>query len=718
MPSRSLRIRSCFGFALFGLLASAMFSAPVPPVAPPRPHVVRSPHGDRSDEYYWLRDDTRKNPEMLAYLEAENAYFKAMTAPTQAATDALYAEIVGRVQQDDASVPQRRGDWWYYVRYETGKQYPLHARRRGSPTAPEEIMLDGNALAAGHAFYQIAGTSVSPDGQLLAWLEDTVGRRQYTLRFKHLATGEVLPERVGNLQAGLAWASDNRTLLYIERDPQTLLGFRVRKHRLGTDPQTDPVVYEEKDPTFYLSLQRSRSGRFIQIHARQTVAHEVRVADAADPDLRFRTLLPRERGHEYNLEDSGSDWIVRTNWQAKNFRLVRAPMASVADRTTWRDVIPHRPDGFIHDFEVFRDFLAVAERSGGLRRIRIKAWADGAEHVIAATDAAFTTALDNNPEVDSEVVRYTYTSPTTPRTTYDYHMGTRRRTELKREPVLGRFDPADYVCEFLRAPARDGTPIPVSVVYRKGLKRDGTAPLLQRGYGSYGSSRDPSFSSADLSLLDRGVVIAIAHIRGGQEMGRDWYEQGKLLQKMNTFTDFIAVTDYLVAARYAARDRVAAVGGSAGGLLMGAIVNLAGEKYRAIVAHVPFVDVVTTMLDPTIPLTTNEYDEWGNPAQKPFYDYMLAYSPYDQVAQKPYPAMLVTSGLWDSQVQYFEPTKWVARLRARKTDSNPLLLKTNLSAGHGGRSGRLERYRETAEEFSFLLDRWGIAATAPAASGR
>ncbi|AOS43660.1 Protease 2 [Lacunisphaera limnophila] len=685
-------------------------AAPVPPVAEKRPYVVPSPHGGRTDEYYWLRDDTRKDPAVLAYLEAENAYREAMTAHTQATEEALYTEIVARIKQDDASVPYRKAGWWYYTRFDAGKEYPIHARKRETLTAAEEVLLDGNTLAAGQKFFQIQQSVVSPDARILAWSQDNVGRRQWTLHFKDLTTGEVLPDRLENTTGEIAWANDNRTVLYVEKDPVTLLGVRVRKHVLGTAPATDAVVYEEKDNTFYLSVGKSRSDRFIEIVLDQTLTTETLVADASDPALVFRPVLPRERGHDYTVEDAGDDWIIRTNWQAKNFRVIRVPMARVADRTAWQDVIPHRTDGFVQNFAVFKDFLAVGERAGGLRQIRIKAWADGAEHVIGATEPAYTMALAQNAETDTPVVRYTYTSLVTPSTTYDYDMGTRTQTLLKRTPVLGTFDPANYQSEFLRAPARDGTLIPVSIVYRKGFRRDGTAALLQYAYGSYGISSDPTFSSARLSLLDRGAVVAIAHIRGGQEMGRDWYESGKLLRKQNTFTDFIDVTDYLVKQGYAAKDRVAAEGGSAGGLLMGAIMNLAGEKYRAVVAHVPFVDVVTTMLDETIPLTTNEYDEWGNPADKAYYDYMLAYSPYDQVAAKAYPATLVTAGLWDSQVQYFEPAKWVARLRARKTDNNPLLLNMNMSAGHGGASGRFQRFREVAESYAFLFDQWGISA--------
>ena len=699
-----------------GMFASAALAAPAPPMAEKRPYAVRSPSGERQDEYYWLRDDTRKNPEMLAYLNAENAYREAMIAHTKPAEEALYQEIVARIKQDDASVPYRKQGWWYYTRYDTGKEYPIHARKRGTLAATEEILLDGNALAAGQAFFQFGQTAVSSRGRILAWAQDTVGRRQWTLRFKDLTTGEVFPERIENTTGDIAWANDNRTLFYVEKDPVTLLGIRVRKHVLGSDPKSDPTVYEEKDSTFYLSVGKSRSDRFIEIGLRQTLATEMRVADANDPKLEFRVVLPRERDHEYEIEDFGDEWIIRTNWQAKNFRVVRAPMNRVADRAAWRDVIAHRSDGFVHGFAVFKNFLAVNDRSGGLRKIRIKAWGDGAEHVVTAAEPTYSTSLARNAEIDTDVVRYTYTSMVTPLTTYDYDMRARSQTQLKREPVLGPFDPKEYQSEFVQAKARDGTAIPVSIVYRKGFKPDGTAALLQRGYGSYGFSSDPGFSSQDLSLLDRGVVIAIAHIRGGQEMGRGWYEDGKLFKKKNTFTDFIDVTDFLVADKYAARERVAAVGGSAGGLLMGAIMNLAGEKYRAIVAHVPFVDVVTTMLDASIPLTTNEYDEWGNPEGKAAYDYMLSYSPYDQITAKAYPATLVTAGLWDSQVQYYEPAKWVARLRAHKLDSNPLLLKMNMTAGHGGRSGRFQRFRDTAEMFAFLCDQWGIPVSAKAAA--
>jgi oligopeptidase B len=704
-------------------LARDASGRPLPPVADRVPHVVKSPHGDREDPYFWLRDDTRKDPKMLAWLEAENAYKQAMLAHTESGQQALYDEIVGRVKQDDASVPERRNGWWYYTRFEEGREYPIIARRKAAADgrydadAAEQVLLDGNALAEGKGFFQIGNSEVTRDGRILAWVEDTTGRRQWTLRFKDLETGQVLPGEIRNVDASLAWANDNKTLLYIEKDPVTLLGYKVRKHVLGTDPARDPLVYEEKDRSFYMGVFKSRSDRFIHIGLQSTVSTEQWVADADDPELAFSVLVPRERDHEYQAEDFGGDWIIRTNWQARNFRVVRVPMAKVADRTAWRDVVAHRDDAFVQEVLVFRDFLAINERAGGLRQVRTVRWADGSAKVIESGEKPYTAYLGNNPEPDTSTLRYYYTSLTTPGSTYDLDLASGTRTLMKREPVLGDFDPANYASEFVFATARDGTRVPVSIVYRRGFQRDGTAALYQYAYGSYGSSTDPTFASQRLSLLDRGVVFAIAHIRGGQELGRQWYEDGKLLKKKNTFTDFVDVTDFLVREGYAAKDRVVAMGGSAGGLLMGAVVNLAPDKYRAIVAHVPFVDVVTTMLDESIPLTTNEFDEWGNPKDRQYYDYMLSYSPYDNVERKAYPAMLVTTGLWDSQVQYFEPAKWVAKLRTMKTDDNPLLFRVNLEAGHGGKSGRFQRFRETAEEYAFLLDQLGIPV-ATAGAGR
>jgi len=688
--------------------SDAMTTTPKPPVAAMKPHEVKSPHGVRNDEYYWLRDDTRQDKELLAYLEAENAYKEAMLAHVRPLEDRLYGEIVGRIKQDDASVPYRKRGYWYYWRYETGQEYPIHARKAGTLEAPEQVMLDENALADGYDFYDVGELEVSPDDRLLAYADDTVGRRQYTLRFKDLATGATLPDAIPNVEGSVAWTADSRSVLYIEKDLQTLLGHKVRRHVLGTDPRHDPVVYDERDRSLYVDVGTTKDERYVYIYSRSTVSSEQRVADAADPQLVFRTLVPRERDHEYLADHFDGRWIMRTNWQAPNFRIVAAPVASVADRGTWRDLVPHRDDGFVHGFSVFRDFLAVDERSGGLRKVRIRPWDGGKESYIASDEPAYRADLAENEEIDTHLVRYTYTSLTTPTTTYDYDVRTGERTLLKQLPVLGGFDARNYATEYLWAPARDGERVPVAVVYRKGVRRDGKAPLLQYAYGSYGYSTDPAFTMSVLSLLDRGFVYAIAQIRGGQERGRRWYDAGRLLNKQNTFNDFVDVTRFLVKEGYADPKRVFARGGSAGGLLMGAVVNQAPQDYKAVVAHVPFVDVVTTMLDASIPLTTNEYDEWGNPAEKKYYDYMLSYSPYDNVARQGYPALLITTGLWDSQVQYFEPAKWVARLRRLKTDHHPLLFRVDLEAGHGGKSGRFQAYRELAEEYAFILDQAGI----------
>jgi oligopeptidase B len=681
---------------------------PIPPIAPKRIRVVHSPNGDREDEYYWLRDDTRKDPDVIAYLEAENAYMRAMQAHAQPLEDKIYGEIVSRIKQDDDSVPFAKRGYWYYSRYETGREYAIYARKAGTLKADEQVMLDVNELAKGFSFFQVGAWEVSPDNRLLAYAEDNVGRRQWTLRFMDLATGAMLPDRVANIDSDLAWSADSRAVFYVEKHPETLLGYKVRKHALGTDTKDDPLVYEEHDTSFYTGVANTKDGKFVVIHSASTVSSELRYADAAAP-TQFKVLFARERDHLYDAEHLNGRWIIRTNWKAPNFRLMEAKAGEESDRGKWRDILPHRDDAFIHGFDAFESFLAINERSGGLRKIRIRPWGGGDDYFINADEAAYTARLGINEEQDADLVRYTYTSPATPLSTYDFDVRTGTKTLLKREPVLGDFDPANYATEFVWAPARDGQKVPVSLVYRKGTPRDGTAPMLQGAYGAYGASTDPTFSISRLSLLDRGFVHAIAHVRGGQELGRRWYDDGRMLNKRNTFTDFVDVTRYLVAERYADPNRVFAIGGSAGGLLMGAVANMAPGDYRGIVAQVPFVDAVTTMLDESIPLTTGEFDEWGDPKEKQYYDYMLSYSPYDNVRRQDYPAMLVTTGFWDSQVQYFEPAKWVARLRAQKTDGNPLLLHTTMTAGHGGKSGRFERYREIAEEYAFILDRAGIA---------
>ena len=683
-------------------------ASPQPPVAAVRPHVLASPFGERNDEYYWLRDDTRSKPEVLQYLRAEKAYADAVLAHTLPMQAHLFVEMIRRLKPDDATVPALDDGAWYYARFVKAEDYPIHARRKPTLDAPEQVLLDGNALAEGHEYYQLGSYAVSPDDRTLAFTEDTVGRYQYTLRLRDLASGREHPERIGNIDPLVAWANDGRTLLYVEKDPVTLLGFRVRKHVLGTDPKADPVVYEEKDRSFYLNLSRSRSDRFLWINLSSTVSTERWFADANDPELRFQVAVPRERDHEYDLTDFGERFVIHTNWQAKNFRVVEVPMAQVADRAAWKDVIAHRDDAFIDNYLVLSTHLAIAERSGALRKVRIHRWRDGAEQLLDAGEPTYSATLGDNREQQSGVLRWNYASLTTPTTVYDLDLATGERRLMKRDPVLGDFEPAQYRSELLWVDARDGAKIPVSLVYRKGFRRDGTAPLLQYGYGSYGSSAEPTFNLQRLSLLDRGFVYAIAHVRGGQELGRAWYEAGKLLNKKNTFNDFVDVTRALVAQGYAAPDKVFAMGGSAGGLLMGAVVNQCPECYRGVIALVPFVDVVTTMEDTSIPLTTNEFDEWGDPKQKAHYDYMLSYSPYDNVTRRTYPSLLVATGLWDSQVQYFEPAKWVARLRAANTGANPILFHVNLSAGHGGKPGRYERYGETALYYAFMLDQLGI----------
>lgn len=694
-------------------MTSTANAAPVltPPDAEKRPHTVKAPFGaTRSDDYYWLRDDKREDKAMLAYLNAENAYTDQVMAPLKPLEDTLYKEIVARIKQDDSSVPARDRGYWYYTRFETGKDYPIQARRKGSMDAPEEILLDVNQMAEGKNYFNVGDADISQDNHLLAWAEDDVGRRQYVIRFKDLRTGEVLPDRIENVSPNVVWADDNRTLFYVENDPETLLTVRVKKHVLGTPTSSDVLVYEEKDDSFYMGIGRTRDDRFLTIELDSTVSSETRFAPAADPQT-FKVLAPRARDVEYSADHFDGRWVIRTNDAgAKNFKVVTAPTDSTA-RSQWTDWVAHDDSVLVEGFELFDTFSAIAERSNGLERIKLL-FADGRQEYVKADEPAYSMGIAANPEPDSVWLRYAYDSMTTPTTTYELNTATGERRQLKQQPVLG-YDPSQYTTERVWVTARDGAKVPVSLVYRNGFKKDGTAALYQYAYGSYGMSMDPGFSSSVVSLLDRGVVYAIAHIRGGEEMGRAWYESGKLLHKQNTFNDFVDVTRELVRQGYAAKDRVAASGGSAGGLLMGAVANQAAQDYRVMVAQVPFVDVVTTMLDASIPLTTNEYDEWGNPEQREYYDYMLKYSPYDNVSRQAYPAMFVGTGLWDSQVQYWEPAKWVARLRDDNTGSHPIVFRTNMEAGHGGKSGRFQRYHELAESYAFVLDQ--LAVTAPTA---
>ncbi len=684
-----------------------MTQTPVPPKAKIVP-IELSEHGTkRIDNYFWLRDDSRKNQEVIDYLNAENQYLDTVLAHTKTFQQSLFAEMKGRIKEKDESVPYFSNGYWYYSRFDEGKEYPIYCRKKDKLENTEEILHDANVAAEGKKYYNAMGLSVSDDNQTLAYGEDVVSRRLYTLKFKNLKTNELYPEQITNI-GSLAWAADNKTVFYTKKDTVTLLDTWVYRHVLGTDPKTDVLVYEEKDNTFYMGVGRLKSKKYISIYLGSTLTSEVLLLPAATPTGKFTPFLPRERGHEYGVEHIGNKFLIKTNWEAQNFRLMEVEEGKTIDKKNWKEVIPHRTDVYLDDFEVFTEHLAVAERKEGLLQIRIIK-ADQSEHFLDFGEPAYDAYISTNPEQKTAKIRYNYTSMTTPNSTFEYDMNTKEKKLLKEQAVLGNFDKNNYQTERLWANATDGTKVPISVVYRKDkFKKDASNPLLVYAYGSYGISSDPSFSSNRLSLLDRGFVFAIAHIRGGQEMGRAWYENGKLLKKKNTFTDFADVTKFLVAQKYGDPKKVFAQGGSAGGLLMGAVSNMNPELYLGMIAQVPFVDVISTMWDETIPLTTGEFDEWGNPKQKEYYDYMLSYSPYDQVKAQNYPNMLVTTGFHDSQVQYFEPAKWVAKLRAMKTDQNKLLFKTNMEAGHGGASGRFKYLEEIALNYAFMFDLVGI----------
>lgn len=685
-----------------------------PPMARVEPKALTM-HGDtRVDEYYWIRDDTRSDPEVIALLEAENAYAEKAMAHTAALQDALFDEIAGRLVEEDATVPVRQGDYYYHREFRAGGEYPVYLRRRADKSATAEVILDVNELSRGHDYYQVANWSVSFDDDVLAWAEDTVSRREYALRFKRLDTGESLPDRIENTSGDIAWAND-QTVFYVAREPETLLPYRVYRHRLGTERSSDVLVYEEHDPAFYTSVYTSRSEAFVVIAIQSTDSSEIRLIDANRPDTAPVVFLPREANHEYRIRHVSGTFYVITNWGARNFRLMGVAEDAIGDKRRWHEVIPHRPGVLLEDVEVFTDYLVVRERSGGLSHLRVIDRRSGEERDLDFADPAYTVRLHSNPEVNTDKLRYVYSSLTTPETVYEYDMSRDTTVRLKQEEIKGDFDPSSYTSERIYITARDGTDVPVSLVYRTDRREPGENPLYIYAYGSYGFPVNPSFSSLRLSLLDRGFVYAIVHVRGGNELGRAWYEDGKLLHKKNTFTDFIDATRELVRLGYGNADRVFAAGRSAGGLLMGVVANEAPELYLGIVAHVPFVDILTTMLDVSIPLTTGEFTEWGDPREKRYYDYMKSYSPYDQVKAQDYPNMLVTTGLWDSQVQYFEPVKWVSRLRRLKTDDNLLILHVDMETGHGGASGRYERYREDALEYAFVLDLlppdWGRPGT-------
>jgi oligopeptidase B len=679
---------------------------------PPKPPVARKAakeltlHGHaRVDEYYWLNQ--RDNPEVIAYLQAENAYTEAVMKPAAGLRATLYREMVGRMKQDDASVPYFENGYWYYTRFEKGKDYPVYCRRKKSMKGAEQVMLDGNRMAAGRAYFHIGKFAVSPDNATLAYSIDTVSRRQYRIRFRSLRTGREHPDEIKMTGGSMAWAADSRTLFYPVIDPETLRPFKVCRHRLGAPAEGDATVYEEKDETFEVDIRRSRSRQFLLLASGSTLSDEYRFLDAARPDGEFRVFQPRVRGLEYSMDHLDGRFYVLTNDGAVNFKLMEAAEDKTG-RESWTELIAHRADVLLEGFELFRGHLVLSERRAGLTGIRVIPRGEKEGYSIDFPEHCFVAYPAFTAEPDTHLMRFKYSSLTTPSSEYEFNMKTRERKLLKRQEVLGGYNPELYASERLMAPAYDGTLIPISLVYRKDTPKGAGTPLLLYGYGSYGYSTDPTFSPVRLSLLDRGFIYAIAHVRGGQELGRSWYDDGKLFKKMNTFTDFISCAEHLVRRGYTSPHRLFASGGSAGGLLMGAVANLRPDLFRGIVAAVPFVDVVTTMLDPSIPLTTSEYDEWGDPNKPECYEYMLSYSPYDNVRAKDYPALLVTTGLHDSQVQYFEPAKWVARLRALKTDGNVLLLRTNMEAGHGGASGRFRRLEEIAFEYAFLLRLAGI----------
>ncbi len=675
----------------------------IPPIAKIIPKTLEKFDSVRNDNYFWLND--RENPEVIDYLNKENAYYKKMTAHTKTFQKELFEEMKGRIKEDDESVPYLYNGYYYITRFEKGKDYAIYSRKKGSLSAKEEILFDCNALAKGHSYFQLGGLSISPNNKFATFAVDIIGRRIYTLKFKNLETNEILDDTIENTSGDSTWANDNSTIFYTQQDKVTLRSDKVFKHKLGVDSAKDKLVYNEKDDTFNVDVSKEKSKKYIVISSSSTMTTESRILLADNPDGKFTVFQKRKRGLEYDISHFGDNFYVVTNKDdATNFKLMKTPEIATSIEN-WEDLIPHREDVLLEDIEIFKDFLVVEERSNGLNKIRIMPWNGKGEYYLPFESETYTAYTTTNVDFDTDILRYSYQSMTTPSSVIDFNMKTKTKEIKKEHQVLGgKFDKNNYTEERIWATAKDGTKIPISMVYKKGLKKDGSNPLLLYAYGSYGHSMDATFSSTRLTLLDRGFVFAIAHIRGGEDLGRQWYEDGKLLKKKNTFTDFIDCSKFVIEQQYTSPEHLYAEGGSAGGLLMGAVVNLAPELYHGIIAQVPFVDVVTTMLDETIPLTTGEYDEWGNPNVKKYYKYMLSYSPYDNVKKQNYPNMYVSTGLHDSQVQYWEPAKWVAKLRSLKTDTSVLYLDTNMDAGHGGASGRFEAIKELAKEYSFLLD--------------
>jgi oligopeptidase B len=680
-----------------------------PPYAQKIPVTLSTAGHERIDNYYWLNE--RDNPKVLEYLEAENAYTKAVMKDTEKLQDELYTEITSRIRQDDRSVPYFKNGYFYYSRYEKGGEYPVYCRKKGSQEAPEEILLDGNRMAEGHSFFRIGDYKVSPGNNLLAYCEDTLGRNLYTIRFKNLETGETLPTQIENAAGSFAWADDNLSLFYCLRNTGTLRSETLMLHRLMSGA-ADKAVYHEDDETFDITVYRSKSEKLIMLAAYSNSSTEYSFLDAGNPAGSFRLVQAREKDVEYHAAHFRDKFYIVTNYQAKNFRLMETSLHATG-KEHWKEVLPHRSDVFLENIDIFNDFMVVSERKDGLVQMFVRPMSGEEGHYISFEEEVYTAESGHNPAFDTEHFRFAYSSLTTPASVYEYNMRTRGKTLLKQQEVVGGYSPGEYIAKRLFAVAKDGKKVPISVVHRKDTVLDGKTPLLLYGYGSYGITADPCFSMPRISLLDRGFIFAVAHIRGGQYLGREWYEDGKLLNKRNTFTDYIACAEYLIEQKYAGRGQLFGMGGSAGGLLMGAAANMSSALFNGIIAAVPFVDVVTTMSDKSIPLTAGEYDEWGNPEDETCYRYMMSYSPYDNVRAQEYPNMLITAGLHDSQVQYWEPAKWTAKLRELKTDGNLLLLHTNMDAGHGGASGRFETCRETALEYAFLLKCAGLINKQP-----
>jgi len=688
-----------------------------PPMAKKIPFEITK-HGDtRIDNYYWMRlSDEQKNAEnpdaqtiaVTDYLKAENAYTKSVLAHTEALQTKLFEEMKGRIKETDQSVPVKDNGYWYYTRFEKGQDYAYYCRKKESlETGKEEMLVDGPAMAKGKNYWALGGYTVSEDNTKMVYGVDEVSRRIYTLFIKDLVTGETLSEKIEGTSGGATWASDNKTIFYVKKDPNTLRDNQVWRHTIGTDQSKDVLVFEESDEEFSCFAYKTKSRKFLVIGSNQTLSTEYRVLEANNPEGAFRVIQPRERNLEYGIDHYGDRFYIVTNYNAKNFRLMECPL-NATSKENWKEVIAHRDDVLLEGIEIFKDYLVVDERKNGLTQLRIMRWDKKGEYYMEFQDPAYAAGVGANPDFNTDILRYGYSSLTTPSSTYDFNMTTKERRLLKQQEIVGGYDANNYTSERLYATATDGTKVPISLVYKKGFNRDGKAPLLLYAYGSYGYSIDATFSSSRLSLLDRGFVFAIAHIRGGQEMGRQWYEDGKLLKKKNTFTDFIDCAKHLCNEKYSSPSSLFAMGGSAGGLLMGAIANMAPQQFKGIVSAVPFVDVVTTMLDETIPLTTFEFDEWGNPKDSTYYNYMKSYSPYDNIEAKDYPNILVTTGYWDSQVQYWEPAKYIAKMRDMKTDKNLLLFWVNMDAGHGGKSGRFESLKEVALEYAFMMDLVGI----------